>query len=477
MKFTITLFAFLAFSILSEKILAQCECPQLPDPQGVIDTVSTVGELQAALQQANQDSGNHTILLEDGTYELFNNLLYIGQNMSNLTIRSLSGDRDAVIVKGPGMDGNISHVFNVAAKNFTAADLTIGWVANHAIQIHAESDADFPLIQNVKFVDVREQMLKVSGSVSSDFSDGGVVQCCEFEFTDGVGFQYYTGGIDAHRAKDWVVRNNIFRHIRSPENMLSEHAIHFWSWSENTLVENNLIINCDRGIGFGLGSSGHNGGTIRNNWVHTSRDVGIGLESAPDVKIYHNTVFTENYFNSIEYRFTETVNTHIANNLTNKSVASRDGGTGTIESNFLFADASIFVDAEIFDYHLTDAHLAIANEGVLLAEAALDYDCHERLDGLPDIGADEFDSVFNPTNNISRNESVRVFPNPSSGEFFIKNKTPIFIEIYDLSGKKIIEKELPQGGQTLFLNDLSSGVYFLKWVGYKMAGVEKVVIK
>ena len=278
MRTIIILSAFLVFSIFTNNTVAQCECPTLPPDQGTVETVSTVAELQAALQQANQNGGNYTILLEDGTYELNNHLLYINQDMSNLTIRSKSGDRESVIIRGQGMDGNVGWIFNVAADNFTAADMTIGWVANHPIQIHAEHDADFPLIQNIKFVNAREQMLKVSGSTSSDFSDGGVVQCCEFVFPDGVAFQYYTGGIDAHRAKDWEVRYNTFRHIRSPDNSLAEHAIHFWSNSENTLVENNLIIDCDRGIGFGLGNSGHVGGIIRNNFVHTSRDVGIGLE-------------------------------------------------------------------------------------------------------------------------------------------------------------------------------------------------------
>lgn len=43
----------------------------------------------------------------------------------------------------------------------------------------------------------------------------------------------------------WLSSNNIM--IRSPDSTLAEHAIHFWSDSEDSIVERNTIINCDRG--------------------------------------------------------------------------------------------------------------------------------------------------------------------------------------------------------------------------------------
>lgn len=407
----------LHFVLIPFILSAQCECPSLPDDQTdrTVVNVSTVGELQSVLQECNANNGNYTILLEDGEYELTNNLLYISDNMVNLTIRSASGDRDSVIIKGQGMGGNVGYIFNVASDNFTAADITIGWISNHAIQIHAEHDTDNCLIQNVRFVNTREQMLKVSGNSSSTFSDGGVVQCCLFEFPDEVAYQYYTGGIDAHQAKDWEVRYNTFKHIRSPDSELAEHAVHFWSGSENTLVENNLIIDCDRGIGFGLGNSSHQGGMIRNNFVHTSRDVGIGMENSPNTKVYHNTVVTENYFNSIEYRFEGTTNVHIANNLTNEAIASRNGGTGDVESNFETMDQSIFIDAANHDYHLSAAIPQIIDAGITLADTEEDYDCHLRtIDGMPDIGADEYNSV--PTGVFPTIEylTIEVYPNPAT---------------------------------------------------------------
>ena len=65
---------------------------------------------------------------------------------------------------------------------------------------------------------------------------------------------------------------------------LSEHGIHFWQCCRDTLVEENVIVDCARGIGFGLSQTGscrtypddpyptagfkdHIDGIIRNNFV------------------------------------------------------------------------------------------------------------------------------------------------------------------------------------------------------------------
>lgn len=361
-----------------------CQRTPLAPPAGPTITVSTVSELVQATNQANS-AGNVTILLEDGTYQL-NSMLWISGN--KITYRSLSGNRDRVTIRGQGMSGGVSHIFNVVGDNFVVADITIGLVANHAVQIH--SDADSPIFQNVRFFDTGEQMLK--GSLdNSNRSDNGLVEWCLFEYPAGVGPQYYIGGIDVHQGNGWVVRNNTFKNIRSPGGELAEHAIHFWSGSQNTLVENNVIVNSDRGIGFGLGSSGHVGGMIRNNMVYTTRDVGIGLENASNVMVYNNTVFTAKYHNSIEYRFSKTQGARIINNLTNASIARRDGaGTATLIANVMNAQSSWFVNVAAGDLHLTSPISSVVDQGQALPEVLKDIDCENRPQGAAyDIGADE----------------------------------------------------------------------------------------
>jgi hypothetical protein len=357
----------------------------LPPPSGTILTVSDVNGLLTAIDQANT-TGNVTILLENGTYQLDG---MIGIWNDHVTFRGRSGDRDTVIIRGDGMTGSVSHVFNVSGSHFTVADMTIGWVANHAVQLQC-GDPDAPLIHNVRFVDTGEQMLKVPWCSDGSCADDGVVEWCVFEYTAGVGPQYYIGGVDIHQASGWIIRHCVFKHIRSPETALAEHAVHIWNGASGSLVYGNMITNCDRGIGFGLGDQGHSGGAIHNNMVHTTRDVGIGLENAPDATVYHNTLFTENYFNSVEYRFAGTTGVDIANNVCNAAIASRDGGTATVRSNCDDAVPPWFLDATAGDLHLAYAVTAVADQGIILAAVTTDLDCQDRPAGdAPDLGADE----------------------------------------------------------------------------------------
>ncbi len=361
-------------------------------PTGDPITVSNVSELLAAMNQVNSEGGNRTILLEDGVYNLGKQGIWL--SCDNLVIRSASGNRDAVKILGDGMFGSFQTAISMAGDSITIADLTVGEVRNHAFQIHGERDADYALLHNVRAFNTGEQMVKGSyRSGDSTSANHGVVQWSTFEYPSGKGPRYYIGGIDAHQAKDWVVRHNVFKGIKSPDSGLAEFAIHFWSDATNTVVENNRIINCDRGIGFGLGSRGHRGGIIRNNMVHTTRDVGISLENASSAKVYNNSVYTEKYFNSIEYRFSGTTGASIINNVTNKNISKRDGGSASMANNATDAQSSWFENAGSGDLHLASAISSVVDQGQTLSDVAIDYDTDVRPSGSYDIGADEIGSA------------------------------------------------------------------------------------
>lgn len=364
-------------------------------------TVDTVGELVDAVNQANS-GGDKEIVLDDGTYTL-NSALVIRAN--GVTIGGLSGNRSTVIIRGNGMGGSVSHVFFVEGNNFTARDMTLKDVYYHAVQM--DIDAQAPTLINLHILDTNEQMIKVPYDASrpDTHSDNGRVENCRFEYSAGIGPQYYIGGVDAHHAFDWVVRGNTFVNIRSPDDPddtganVAEHAIHFWNGSRNTLVEKNTIINCDRGIGFGLGSRGHVGGIIRNNMIyhnaaHDMGDVGIGLETVTDAQIYNNTIYQEHaYGNAIEYRFPATTGLLIANNLTNRAIAQRDGASAELSNNVTHAESAWFVDPTAGDLHLTFPVPAVVDQGRSIEGLIDDMDGEVRPQGGGyDMGADEYDS-------------------------------------------------------------------------------------
>ena len=171
--------------------------------------------------------------------------------------------------------------------------------------------------------------------------------------------------------------------------------------------------------------------------VHTSRDVGIGLESSPETRVYHNTVVTDIYFNSIEYRFDVTRNVHIANNLVNERIASRDGGDGVIESNYNFNDPDIFVNFLQNNYHLSGEVQGITNAGIVLPEIGDDFDCESRdQNGPTDIGADELRRISTFTNMASLSH-LDVSPNPCYDYVTLKSEmVPESIWLIDPVGKK-----------------------------------------
>ncbi len=366
-----------------------------PDSGQIAETgvvVDTVNELVSAVDEANA-GGVATILLADGTYDL-TDMLPIWA--AGITVRSQSGNRDAVILRGQGMHGAVTHIFNVAGNGFSARDMTLRDVSQHAVQL--QIDVDDVSLRNLHILDTGEQMVKVAYSPSDPrSSDNGRLEYSRLEYSAGIGPQWYIGGIDAHFARNWTVRNNTFVGIRSPSGDVAEHAIHFWSDSENTLVEGNTIVNCDRGIGFGLGGRGHSGGIIRNNMIYhdTSEgfaDVGIGLESAAGAQVYNNTIlFGHSYPNAIEYRFSGTTGVLIANNLTNRAIAQRDGSSATLEYNLTGALPEWFVDPPAGDLHLAAAYSSVVDQGTAVIGLSDDFDGEARPQGAGiDIGADEF---------------------------------------------------------------------------------------
>ncbi|WP_414828129.1 right-handed parallel beta-helix repeat-containing protein [Alteromonas sp. H39] len=307
--------------------------------------VNSTQTLNQAIDRANTSAQPLTVLVEPGRYQLNRRLTF---TRSGTTLAGITGIPGDVILYGSGMKKRAQNeiLLDISADHITVTGVTLEQSANHLIQVRAEQDADNFTLSNCVLRDSYEQLLKVSAKnePGQPYSDNGHIANCVFTYTAGIAPQFYVGGIDAHRARNWVVENNRFSNIASPANHVAEHAIHFWSGSENTTVTGNIIENSDRGIGFGLGDKPgqHSGGIIRGNVIvhtntsHQFADTGIIVESSNGTVISENVVLLlSGYPNAIEYRFAGSSNLHISKNITLGDIAQRNGASAKLENNQL----------------------------------------------------------------------------------------------------------------------------------------------
>lgn len=398
--------------------LVQVFCPPLPPSGGPVLHVSTVPELQAAVNGA---ASGTTILVADGTYALDG--AYLRFATAGVTLRSASGDREAVI-----LDGNdiTTEIVQIVASGVTIADLTLREAVHHPVHVMSTQSSDTldTWIYNVHIVDPGQQAIKINpaGTPPSHYPDDGTVACSHIELTAAgrarIGPDCYTGGIDAHQAQGWVIRDNLIEGFWCPQG-LSEHAIHMWVSSRDTLVERNVLRNNARSVGFGMREDGsartyaddpcpgadggyvdHYGGAIRNNFVFAGDgdllasasgfDCGICLWQACGARVLHNTVAsTQAPFSSIEWRFDRT-DIDVVNNLVTHNLRDR-GGTARLSGNLEGQPLSTFVDGDRGNLHLSAGATAAIDQVAAPADVSEDIDGDPRpIGGASDIGADEY---------------------------------------------------------------------------------------
>ena len=418
-KKAFTTAVLLGLPALDSPAFAQMECSPLPPPAG---PTLTVGPGQAGdLRQIVADAApGTTIFLRDGYYAMdegdyASRLVF---STPGLTLRSLSGNPSTVVLDG---GYNTRELISVQASDVTIAQLTLKRAYDHPIHVSGTPGAPIHnvLIHRVDILDPGQQAIKVNAN-QDGYADYGTIECSRIELTpqgrghirDGC----YTGGIDVHKARGWVVRRNVISGFWC-QNGLSEHGIHFWSASRDTLIEENSIVNCARGIGLGLRSTGatrsypdnpypnagylgHIDGIVRNNAIAAfdpalfdsafGFDVGIAMEQVRGARILHNTVgSTAAPYSSIEWRF-ENTSIELVNNLVTHNLRPRDSAQSSNVSNLEHAQADWFVDLARGDLHLSSLAGPTLNSGApaSMSEVRFDFD-HQARDAKPDIGADE----------------------------------------------------------------------------------------
>ncbi len=385
-------------------------------------------------QVVSNAAAGDVILLQDGTYTFLESDgdsytgLYFTEK--NVVMRSVSGDPDAVILDSAYADhGGQSAVITVAASGVVLADFTVKRSIFHLI--HLWGDGDEATVHNVRMYDAGQQFLKSSPGNGATV-DGVKVTCSEFIMTSdgrdnvwGYGAQNggttcYTGGIDTHDARNWLVADNKFEGIYcNPAGVqrplhgkkgsirnnstytggLSEYAIHMWDSAEGSAhtIERNVIVNCARGIGIGMAADVY-GTMVRNNMIFSEHsasvehDVGIHISRAHDISLFNNTVFFSSpqaYPNAIEYRYNVTSGVEIRNNLVNQRIRSRNSAAAVLSNNLTDAKAVWFADVVAANLHLAKCDIAaVAGMGMALEEVKVDLDGQVRA-VKNDIGADQ----------------------------------------------------------------------------------------
>jgi len=413
--------------------------------------VSSDEQLYQAVREAVP---GEEIVIAAGTYRLRRPLR---MSVPRVTLRGATGNRDDVVLWGGGMNDRRAcrEAVMIEADDITVRDLTIMGFRKHGLHIRAETDADRALISNVKTVNIGERHVKGSRGRRGFTSDDVVIERLYMLQTERrqarpghpISPEDYIGGIDVMATRNWIIRDCVARGIRGATGG-GNAAIFMWNGVDNVLIERNRIIDCCKGIALGNPSGPYRdahhavGGIIRNNFILRSNDtdlnnIGLELCNVKDVRVYHNTIYSENaaYVRSVhlydERGEALTTNVELAYNIIRGQIRdntvrggwrlvgnlhgwkgrgeeSPDPGAGDVgpqEPSSLGAaaagdeawrgtpvEAEWFVDPAKGDLHLTPLAAPAIDKARPLPAVPDDVDGSSRPNGkAPDVGADEYD--------------------------------------------------------------------------------------
>jgi len=483
------------------------DAPALPPPEGNVVSITTWDELIDAVWNLQS---NTTIFIQPGTYIIpewwFINIgIDLNNPVENIVIRGATGDYNDVVIKGtaPGMTGASSFGFFINnASNVTIADLTVGEVYHHAVQLNPPSigAADGIRLYHCRFYNTGEQLIKGNFLYDDNGLPAGVqngrIEYCLLEYTSWGPEDGYTEGIDLHAADNWTIQHNLLRNIRVHEN--DNHtdvpAILIWNNSKNVDIIANTMINCDRGVAFGLYdrtlSAGYpevQTGVIRNNMIYRQsdsvfyNDAGILAWDVRDVSILNNTILDEvKSYPPIEYRFTkENSNIVIANNLINNTlngnrppIWDRDNSGGnpeddyknaTVEFNFINDSGEMFSLNYPGDLHLTE------NSASLLSGISSYTNCPDDFDatlrgGTTNYGADHVRSEITATHSFT-NYDGGTHPNTIT-----INGSSIIINLSAIANATVFRATINPGINFNYY-DLTENPFYERTIGLSFNGI------
>ncbi len=357
------------------------------------------------------------IVLAPGTYKLDT---CIHLNTPGITLRGATGNRDDVVLQGPGMNVEAHPMEGIAINtdDITISDLTVAGFWWNGIHIRGENDADRTRIRNVKTLNCGERHIK--GSRGGTYTvDDVVIEDLYMLQTEprlsrpghSVDPNDYIGGIDCMVVDSWLIRDVVAEGIRGASGG-SRGAIFLWNGVHNTTIERVRIFDCGTGIAIGNPSGPTNSSTppwhaegvlIRNCFLRRGTGIALELCNVKDVKVYNNTIYSDNadYFRTLHVLDYGGRNTNI--DLRNNIIRGRtlDNSSGDwsdaavaamgnlVDTTGHTVTADWFANVACADFHLTTAAVPAVDAAAVLADVPEDFDRQGR-GSLPDFGADEY---------------------------------------------------------------------------------------
>lgn len=365
--------------------------------------VSTEAQLRAAVQNA---AAGTTIVLADGTYNLTAPLVTRanGTSASPIIVKAANAKQAIVVTNGAEEAFLIQHPYWRFENLFVRVS---GPGSYHGYKLDTNGHSARITGGTMELRPGAESGVKGSGSMNGPWPDNVQIGYNEIYFTAPTTY-YLAEGIDAVAVSGWWIYNNVIHHIYPGTSGVGYGAFTKGN-SMNTVIENNLFYDCFIPISLGGGGTGsqwvRNGdttyedrnGLIRNNVTMNSTDVAVYLYKSNGARVYNNT-FYNSYTScgtgcsTIDVRLTGAT-ADIRNNILDKTINNREGGTHTAINNLRLptpTTSSWFVSVAARNFRLAAGAPAI-NAATILSTVPRDmFGKSRRLDLFPDVGAAEY---------------------------------------------------------------------------------------
>ena len=368
-------------------------------PANAID-VRTVEEFFHAARAVTRGG---TILLADGHYAMPR---YLELQADNVTLRSKSGNRHAVVLDGAtSRHGELVGI--TRCSGVTIADLTIQNVRWNGFKINSDKGVQRVRIRNCVIHNVWQRGVKGVRAPEEPPADCVIEYCLFYNdrpkaYTDDPADTpanfggNYIAGIDVMNARKWTIRDSVFVGIQG-RTREGRGAVFLWQDAQDCIVERNIFIDCDIGIALGNSSKPPElpvhctGCVVRNNFVTRCPETGILADYTQDCQILHNTIHdpTSRLRRLIRLVHDNDGLVVAGNLLSGPAMRATTASKITQQANVTRDLTAVFRDPAGGDLHLSQRVAGVCDAAPPMPQVPTDID-REPRGTQPDIGADEW---------------------------------------------------------------------------------------